>query len=259
MSQPTTIQTLPAAPTYAWFTAMVNDNLPLMDDLLAHGVPVDVPHPLRHTTALMEATRRGNTATVHWLLAHGATPAFLCGTPQGTPLHCALRLHYWGIAALLIQAAPSLNMVDEAGRTPLHMLASEAVDCLNTQDLETLVDRLVEKSCPLDALDREGVTALHYAALLAHGPLAELLLAKGADPNIAAIDRGVTPLTIVAIDRNSNLAAMLMRYGANAYQPMTDGRTPAIIYPAIASMQAGLPVKGRAISEKHAAAREAVN
>jgi ankyrin repeat protein len=104
---------------YAWFSAIIANDTPLMADLLAHGLPIDVPHPLRHTTALMEATRLGRTPLVAWLLENGAAPAFLCGMPRGTPLHCAVRGHHWEIADKLLAACPNGGMVDSYSRTPL--------------------------------------------------------------------------------------------------------------------------------------------
>ena len=86
---------------YAWFSAVVSNDTDLLDDLLAHGVPIDIAHPLRHSTALMEATRLGRAGLVQWLLERGASPAFLCGLPLGTSLHCALRRHHWDVAQIL--------------------------------------------------------------------------------------------------------------------------------------------------------------
>lgn len=38
---------------YAWFSAINADDHQLLEDLSIHGLPADVLHPLRHTTALM--------------------------------------------------------------------------------------------------------------------------------------------------------------------------------------------------------------
>ena len=51
---------------YAWFAAVTTDDTVLLSDLLAHGMPIDTPHPLRHSTALMEATRLGRAEMVQW-------------------------------------------------------------------------------------------------------------------------------------------------------------------------------------------------
>lgn len=218
---------------YAWFTAVVTNDIPLMYDLLAQGVPVDVPHPLRQTTALMEATRRGNAAMVQWLLTRGATPAFLCSHPQGTPLHCALRLRFHDIAKQLIDASADVNVADGHDRTPLHVLAAEAAEYPSAETMLELAAALIDKQCPLDALDREGLTALHYAVIADHPPLAELLLTRGANPNVTVPDTHMSPLAMVALDRNGALAALLIRHGANPDQPAHDGSTPATLFPGL--------------------------
>jgi ankyrin repeat protein len=226
--------------TYAWFAAMESDDLQQMEYLLAQGVPVDVPHPLHHTTALMEATRRGRIATVNWLLVRNAAPAFLCGSQDGpsfgTPLHCALRLHRWNILWVMLKVTPTAAVIDEQGCTPLHLLACEMGECPSLKDAAKITVQLIGKGCPLDAIDREGITALHYAIVGGHGQFAELLLQQGASPNIASPDSGVTPLAIAALERNSELATLLMKYGANPDQPMIDGKTPLTIFPALAAI-----------------------
>lgn len=235
---------LPESPltrVYAWFNAVFADDVTLMDDLLAHGVPVDVPHPLRHTTALMEATRRGNTATVHWLLARGATPALLCGTPLATPLHCAIGLHHTVVAMLLMNAGGNLAMADAKGRTPLHVLATESAEFPHIAEMMELAVHLIDKGCPLDTLDREGLTALHYAVINNQGHLAELLLVRGANANASVPDTHMSPLAMAALDKNTNLATLLMQYGANPHQQARGGVTPAAIFPALTRMAAGVP------------------
>jgi ankyrin repeat protein len=222
---------------YTWFSALVTEDYALLDDLLAHGVPVDVPHPLRHTTALMEATRLGRIGLVQWLLTHGAAPAFLCGMPKGTPIHAALRRHDWAIARPLINACEVCSATDGYGRSPLHMLAMESPDAEYgiAQALE-LANRLIKRQCPLDALDREGVTALHYCAIHDFPQLAELLLICGADPNTATPDRHVTPLIIAALEGNITLAQLLVQHGADPHHATKDGSTPLSIMPRLSRL-----------------------
>lgn len=219
---------------YAWFSAIVTEDTAMMDDLLAHGLEVDVPHPLRHTTALMEATRLGRTALVQWLLTRGAAPAFLCGLPRGTPLHCALRRHDWNIARILISATPNCGMCDGYGRTPLHILSMDMPDAdFSVAQALELANRLIERGIYLDALDHEGITALHYCAINDFAPLAHLLLACGANPNALTPDTSVTPLTIAALERNTSIAQLLMEYGADPRLPTKDGSTPLSIMPGL--------------------------
>ncbi len=219
---------------YAWFSAVISEDIELLEDLLAHGVPIDAPHPLRHSTALMEATRLGRIATVLWLLERGATPAFLCGLPQGTPLHCAIRRQHWAIARLLSDAMPSTAVLDAYGRTPLHLIALEGgLEGKSLGDAMALAELLIEKGPPLDALDQDGTTALHHCVINDLPELAEILLKAGANPNATIPDTGVSPLVIAALEKNLTLAALLLKYKANPNQPTKEGLTPISILPSL--------------------------
>lgn len=237
-SHPTVAQTTPELPpalprVYAWFSAVNADDMDLLEDLNTHGVPTDVLHPLRHTTALMEATRLGRTATVSWLLARGAAPALLCGLPKGSALHCALRRHHWAVASVLLEHMENASVIDSYGSTLLHALCVEAQ---HREDLEMalgLAETLLAKGCALDALDHEGITALHHCVVNDAAELAELLMMHGANSNALIPDTWVSPLTIAALEKNSHMANLLMRYNADPYLKTREGSSPASIYPAI--------------------------
>lgn len=229
---------------YSWFSALMTEDTTHMEDLLVHGLPVDVPHPLRHTTALMEATRLGRTALVQWLLTRGAAPAFLSGIPRGTPLHCAVRYHQFAIAHQLLDAATTAAVLDSHGRTPLHVLSMDLPEqeSLSAQAV-SVAARLIDKGCPLDALDDEGITALHYSIISGDAALAQLLLTCGANPNIQSPDTAVSPLTIAALEKNVPLAQLLLDYGANALLPSRDGSTPLTIMPSLKRLVQSRPAQ----------------
>ncbi len=219
---------------YAWFSAIVADDLSLMEDLYTHGLPVDVPHPLRHTTALMEATRLGRTTLVPWLLSRGAAPTFLCGLPRGTPLHCALKRHHWDIADELCEAAGHCGVTDHYSRTPLHALAMDMPeDPAGIHRALRLAECMLRKAVPPDALDHEGITALHYCIINDMAPLAHLLLQHGANANVITPDTHVSPLIIAALEKNTTLARLLLQFGANPSQPTKDGSTAFSIMPSL--------------------------
>lgn len=219
---------------YAWFSAIIANDIALMEDLLAHGLPVDVPHPLRHTTALMEATRLGRTTLVSWLLSRGAAPAFLCGLPRGTPLHCAVKRRHWDIADALVAHLDNCGSVDNYSRTPLHALSMDMPEEPNELLCALKLARiLITKGCQLDALDHEGITALHYCVINDYVPLAQLLLEAGANPNALTPDTHVSPLTIAALEKNVTLAQLLLQHGANPQLPTKEGSTAYSIMPSL--------------------------
>lgn len=235
--------TVPPALTrlYSWFSAIVAEDYALLDDLLAHGLPVDVPHPLRHTTALMEATRLGRTDLVAWLLSQGAAPAFLCGLPRGTPLHCALRRHHWDIAQLLIEASAGCGEVDHYSRTPLHLISMDMPEESDMQASLNIAEALLKKGCQMDALDHEGITALHYCVINDYAALATLLLVNGANPNILTPDTHVSPLTIAALEKNVMIAQLLLQHGANPNLPTKEGSTAFTIMPSLKRLASAVP------------------
>uniref|UniRef100_A0ABD2X4E6 Uncharacterized protein n=1 Tax=Trichogramma kaykai TaxID=54128 RepID=A0ABD2X4E6_9HYME len=116
----------------------------------------------------------------------------------------------------------------------------------------------------IDAVDKDGMTPLHWAMRLKHEKVAELLLRKGANPNLAdkygetplhficqrshdvdfaekffkitdeinrpveidAADKaGVTPLHWAVYNKHKKLAKLLLRRGANPNLADMDGQT----------------------------------
>jgi ankyrin repeat protein len=238
---------LPAlARIYAWFSAVVNNDIDFLDGLLAHGVPIDSPHPLRHSTALMEATRLGRAGMVQCLLDRGAAPAFLCGLPLGTSLHCALRRHHWDIAAILANAMSHCAVMDAYGATPLHLLCAETTPSMEPTIPLGLATLFLHKNCPLNALDQDGTTALHHCIINDHLPLASMLLNYGANPNALIPDSQVSPLAIAALEKNLPLARLLLHYGADPHIRTREGSSPIALYPAIAPLVTrALEVRGK--------------
>ncbi len=102
---------------------------------------------------------------------------FLCGLPRGTALHCALKRHRWDIAELLVAATPSCGAADHYSRSPLHALAMDMPDDAESIRRALLIaTALIPKGCQMNALDHEGITALHYCVINDCAPLAHLLL-----------------------------------------------------------------------------------
>ena len=230
---------------YAWFSALASEDTVLLDDLLAHGVPIDTPHPLRHSTALMEATRLGRAGMVQWLLERGAAPAFLCGLPLGTSLHYTLRHHHWDIAQVLATNMESCAVMDAYGATPLHVLCSESLDEKDMSITLGLATIFITRKCPLNALDHEGTTALHHCVINDYQPLCAMLLRHGANPNAMIPDSQVSPLTIAALEKNMIMAQLLLQYGADPHIRTRDGATPISLYPSLAAIiTQGFAIRG---------------
>ncbi|CAB0043661.1 unnamed protein product [Trichogramma brassicae] len=88
------------------------------------------------------------------------------------------------------------NWVNGEGATPLHLICSRPKDDGTADTFFEILDEL-NRSVEIDARDNEGGnTPLHLAARNGHAQLVELLLRRGADPNLAN-DFGSTPLHFI--------------------------------------------------------------
>lgn len=215
---------------YAWFSAIMQGDNELLENLLIHGMPIDCLHPLRQTTGLFEAARHGNASLVQWLLEHGATAQRCDGQSANTALHVALRRHHWPIASMLAQSMPHCGVMDSVGATPLHVLCAEFSQENEIELALGLGAILIAKNCPLDALDHEGTTALHHCVLNNLIEVAELLLKHGANPNALIPDSKVSPLMVAALEKNAGIARLLMAHGADPTLETHEGLSPLAVY-----------------------------
>jgi len=179
---------------------------------------------------------------VEWLLHHGATPSFVAGVRATTAIHVSLKLQHWAITERLILAAPTTALVDHAGRTPLHMLCNTTITEQRQLAMALkLAETMITKGTRIDALCSEGISALHYCVINDLDKIAELLLSKGANPNIMSPESKVTPLTIAALEHQRHLAALLIRFGGCPNMSTQDGKTPMQLMPEIKQLTGNQP------------------
>jgi ankyrin repeat protein len=109
----------------------------------------------------------------------------------------------------------SCAVMDAFNATPLHILCAEVTATPQAEAMMNVASLLVQKQCPLDALDHDGTTALHHCVINGHDELAALLLRHGANPNALIPDSHVSPLTIAALEKNLSIAKVLLNHGAD--------------------------------------------
>ncbi|KPK36438.1 MAG: hypothetical protein AMJ65_16175 [Phycisphaerae bacterium SG8_4] len=214
--------------------AIRNEDLDIMNILIANGADVDIKHtgrytPLQYThsggeTLLQYAAIGGRTEAAKLLLEAGANVDAKNDGGQ-TALHVILDLTkskytYYRLSKdtveLLLAKGADVNLKDKDGRTPLH-LAAESAD-------GDIIELLLDKGARIDARDEEsGSTALHRAAQSGNKNAAELLIAKGADIN-AKDKQGHTPLYI-AVNHGYKVAELLINKGADSGIRTESGRT----------------------------------
>ena len=145
---------------------------------------------------LHRAAFRGGPGVIAALVANGAE-VNARDDRGATPLHLAVDGKKPVNAAALIEAGADVRVRMWGGDTPLHMAATWRpgirVRPVDPPDADTLlVVALTAAGADLDARNERGETPLHVAVRSGHQPVADKLLALGADP-LAVDDLGRVP------------------------------------------------------------------
>lgn len=120
-----------------------------------------------------------------------------CRAMEGqTPLHMAMGNMFSNApkhedtVELLVSLKVDVNAQDNNGRAPLHVGASLVG---KAESVRALLDS--SKEVKVDLRSKDGSTALHTAAAFGRADIAEMLLAKGANPTLKR-DDGKTPIDL---------------------------------------------------------------
>lgn len=137
--------------------------------------------------------------TVSELVEHGANLNVQNSEGQ-SPLHRAIRYNGPELALYLLSKGASTDLVDKQGNSVLHFSVIFGLDDVTA--------KLLTSNVAVDLQDKQGNTALHYASSLGDQKTVELLIARGADPNISNF-RGQRPVDLV--DANSETSEMIVK------------------------------------------------
>jgi ankyrin repeat protein len=154
-------------------------------------------------TALSWAAARGDPLAVRELLDASADPN-ICAPDLRTPLHWAAQSGNAECLQLLIRSNAIVNCVDFWARTPLIYAACNHD---NPEALRVLIDA----GADLNSQDCRERTALGYAAKHNHAGNVNILLDRGADPDLAD-NWGFTPLFEVLKPTHHASLEILRRY-----------------------------------------------
>jgi ankyrin repeat protein len=226
----------------------------VVEVLLAHKADVNAGY----MTALHVAIKEKNLPIAELLLTNGASlnalyahswnqgPAALhsLATPDGTPLHFAIQIGNPTIARLLTAKGADVNLrTFHGGLTPLHYVSNPMLSRENSVEM---IEMLLGAGAKIDALGADGGqlpgwTPLHIAVYHKLPHIVQLLLEKGADPNVpltAQAGNERTALNMAVGSGATEIVELLLKHKADVNARDTSGNTPLLR----AMSEANLPI-----------------
>lgn len=187
-----------------------------VDDLMRMGADVNLPNE-QGTTPLHLAATYSRSDVASSLIASGAQ--INAQDRHGrTPLHCAVASGAKGVFQILLTSRNlKINHQSIDGTTSL-MLAARHLN-------NDLLNDMLRVDANTNLLDKNGYTALHWAAAVDNAMAVQTLISHSADidfPNC----RGETPLFLSAKEGSTDCVRVLMQNAANTQITDFFGRYP---------------------------------
>lgn len=239
-------------------TAFVDDsdtNLAIFHQLMKHGANLEVEASLPRNPPNMRplhfAAISGRLAICNAMLEAGANVNAVNGNGE-TPLLLAMQNRHEEVIDSLLQHGADPTIASTRGGTPLIVLAEPIPEGEKwTQDYDKdarLARKMIQAGVDVNAVDDEGMSALHWAVQNGHAELAAVLLKEGnANVNIQGND-GQTPLFLATVlliapstpestrQRINGILDLLVQHGADENIASKLGPAPFTL-----AMQSGRP------------------
>uniref|UniRef100_A0ABD2WGH5 Uncharacterized protein n=1 Tax=Trichogramma kaykai TaxID=54128 RepID=A0ABD2WGH5_9HYME len=171
--------------------AMVSDLFQIFDKFDVNYVDED------GFTHYHAACQSGLKDIVKKFLEHRQCPNYLVPKTGDSPLHLALLGGHKKTAELLLRNGADPNSANKEGMTPLHVISQSEQE--DSAEMFFKITDLKRKTVEVNARDRYGRAPLHYALRADSadtGKIVQLLLSRGANPNLAD-EEGSTPLHVI--------------------------------------------------------------
>lgn len=176
--------------------AAKNGSKNILTFLIASGADVNLQDD-DGETALSQAIRWADHATVQVLLAHGAEPL---------PLHRAAIMGNIRLAQTLLAKENLVDVTDQNGCTPLLLAAFTG--------REAIVRLLLNHGAKVNHADKLGYTPLYQACRWGHLEVVRVLLSVGADVNARPKGTSFSALTTAQLYSHYEVVDQLKRAGA---------------------------------------------
>jgi ankyrin repeat protein len=203
------------------YLAAENGSTAVIAALLDAGAEVDGVAPIGET-ALMTAARTGVVAAVALLLDRGAAVDARDREFEQTALMLAVREAHPEVVALLLERGADVDARTRVGTTPKFVPPCKGTGC-GSEGVGINRGGLPDRGRRAAVLG--GMTSLLYAARDGRTAEAELLLAAGADLELAEAN-GMRPLLMARLNDQVAVADLLLAHGADVNADDFWGRTP---------------------------------
>jgi len=198
------------------FLATENGSAAMIETLLKGGADVNAPVLPHGETALMMAARSGHVDAVKVLLDHGAQMNVQDNLRGTTALMWAAEQGHAAVVQLLTDRGADVRIQSTALTPP----GRRGLGYANSNVVFGASGRAAAK-----VPSKGGVTALLLAVREGSLDCVQILVAKGADVNQAAVD-GSGPLLVAVQNGHYDIARFLLDHGADAKLTNAKGWTP---------------------------------
>jgi ankyrin repeat protein len=203
------------------YLAAENGSAAVLAALLDAGADVNAVAPIGET-ALMTAVRSGVVEAVALLLDRGAAVDARDTEFEQTALMLAVREAHPAVVSLLLARGADVDARTRVGPTPNFVPPCKGTGC-GSEGVGINRGGLPDRGRRGAALG--GMTPLLYAARDGRAPEAELLLAAGADVELAEAN-GMRPLLMALLNNQLAVAELLLAHSADVNADDFWGRTP---------------------------------